>query len=254
MKLLQACIIAFSTYSKIPMPKVDWNKENKKYAICFFPMVGVLIGAVCIVWYIICSRYQITGVVRANMPALFILLLTGGIHTDGYMDTMDALHSYAETEKKLQILKDPHIGAFAVISVIGYYLAYTSFVSMIGRWDLSLLYALGFVLSRILSGLGVVYLKNAKQEGMLYEFSDAAHKRTVRIVLFFLLGICAALMLSVSFAAAVCVLAANGFLYCFYRYKAYREFGGITGDLAGWFLVLSELISAGIPALFSIRF
>ena len=49
-----------------------------------------------------------------------ILLVTGGIHMDGYMDTMDALHSYGNREKKLEILKDSHIGAFAVIMTVLY--------------------------------------------------------------------------------------------------------------------------------------
>ena len=51
-----------------------------------------------------------------------ILLVTGGIHMDGYMDTMDALHSYGSREKKLEILKDSHIGAFAVIMTVLYVL------------------------------------------------------------------------------------------------------------------------------------
>ena len=54
---------------------------------------------------------------------VFLLLITGGIHIDGYMDTMDAVHSYGDREKKLEILKDSHIGAFAVIMLVTYVLA-----------------------------------------------------------------------------------------------------------------------------------
>lgn len=42
------------------------------------------------------------------------LLVTGGIHIDGFSDTMDALSSHAERQKKLEIMDDPHIGAFGV--------------------------------------------------------------------------------------------------------------------------------------------
>ena len=31
-------------YSKIPMPRVEWNEKNMKYAMCFFPLVGVVTG------------------------------------------------------------------------------------------------------------------------------------------------------------------------------------------------------------------
>ena len=37
--------VAFAMYSKIPMPRADWNKENMKYTFCFFPFIGLVIGA-----------------------------------------------------------------------------------------------------------------------------------------------------------------------------------------------------------------
>ena len=46
MKFLEPMIIAFSMYSKIPMPRIEWNKENMKYTMCFFPLIGVVTGAI----------------------------------------------------------------------------------------------------------------------------------------------------------------------------------------------------------------
>ena len=37
--------VAFAMYSKIPMPRADWSKENMKYTFCFFPFIGLVIGA-----------------------------------------------------------------------------------------------------------------------------------------------------------------------------------------------------------------
>ena len=42
MKFLEPMIVAFSMYSKIPMPRIEWNKENMKYTMCFFPLIGVV--------------------------------------------------------------------------------------------------------------------------------------------------------------------------------------------------------------------
>ena len=39
-----SCKAAFAMFSKIPTPMVDWNKENMKYMMCFFPFVGAVIG------------------------------------------------------------------------------------------------------------------------------------------------------------------------------------------------------------------
>ena len=51
MKLLGSMVIAFSMYSRIPMPRVEWTKERMKYAMCFFPLVGVVQG-ICLVLYL----------------------------------------------------------------------------------------------------------------------------------------------------------------------------------------------------------
>ena len=70
---------------------------------------------------------EIEGILYPLMAPSIPLLVTGGFHLDGYMDTMDALHSYQKKEKKLEILKDPHIGAFSVIMARVYGLMYTGF-------------------------------------------------------------------------------------------------------------------------------
>ena len=47
-RLMNSCGIAFSMYSKIPMPQCDWTDDNMKYVMCFFPWIGAVIGALCI--------------------------------------------------------------------------------------------------------------------------------------------------------------------------------------------------------------
>ena len=120
-KLMKSCIIAFAMYSKIPMPRTDWDKENMKYALCFFPLVGAVIGGLTYLF----GRY---GHCIAGDGAFFTILwmmipilVTGGIHVDGLLDTADALSSYKPKEEKLKILKDSHAGAFAIIVGICYF-------------------------------------------------------------------------------------------------------------------------------------
>lgn len=43
---MRAAFIAFSMYSRIPMPMFEWKEEDMKYAMCFFPAIGMVIGAV----------------------------------------------------------------------------------------------------------------------------------------------------------------------------------------------------------------
>ena len=48
--ILKSLALAFSMYSKIPMPRVEWNEKNMRYALCFFPFVGAVNGALLFCW------------------------------------------------------------------------------------------------------------------------------------------------------------------------------------------------------------
>lgn len=106
MKLLQSCSIAFSMYSRIPMPRTEWNQENMKYAMCFFPLVGVVIGGIVFFVSKILLYFNVSDLFYSVTLTLLPVIVTGGIHMDGFMDTSDALGSYGSREKKLEILKD----------------------------------------------------------------------------------------------------------------------------------------------------
>ena len=174
------------------------------------------------------------------------ILITGGIHLDGYMDTMDALHSYRGREEKLRILKDPHIGAFSVITLLIYYLLDLGCLSEITDRNTALLFACCFILSRILSAMSCVWFPNAKKEGSLYSFSEGASQDEkvllhVRLILLLEFTLVCGLLLFLHLPIGILIIIVSLSVYCFYYYKAIKEFGGITGDLAGWFLCLCEL-------------
>lgn len=123
---IYSCLIAISMYSRLPVPQVEWTDERMRHVMCFFPVVGVIEGLCLGGWFLLADRiWKLSLTATVLWGAAIPLLVTGGIHMDGFMDTMDALCSYGDREKKLQILKDPHLGAFAVISAITYMLLYT---------------------------------------------------------------------------------------------------------------------------------
>ena len=118
MTLLHSLIICFALYSKIPMPHVEWTKENMRFSICFLPLVGTVIGLFEGLWIFFCMRFGIGHLTEVLILAAIPIMLTGGIHLDGFMDTMDAVNSWQDRERKLGILKDSHIGAFSVIMLL----------------------------------------------------------------------------------------------------------------------------------------
>lgn len=250
MWIFNSLIIAIAMYSKIPMPQAEWNEKNMRYAMCFFPLVGVIIGVLEIVAGNLITIWKGEGTfLCAVVLTLIPVFVTGGIHLDGFADTMDAKSSYGDREKKLEILKDPHTGAFAIISLCCYFLLCVGIFSEM-RTEHLFAAALVFVFSRSLSGISVVTFQAAKNSGLLRTFQDGAQKRNVRLVLIIWL-----LAAGVGFylTAGLCgvVAAVVGLAVFFYYYQFSRkQFGGITGDLAGYFLQLCELFMLAVLALF----
>lgn len=242
-KILDSCIIAFAMYSKIPMPKVEWTRENMRYAMCFFPLVGCVIGGAMLLWCYLGGLLSFGRIFNAAVMVMIPVLITGGIHLDGLLDTSDALSSFKPMEQKLEILKDSHAGAFAIIVGIGYFLLLFGCYSEIGFRQLVVL-AIGFVLSRAFSGLAVVTFRLAKNTGLAATFSDMAVKQRVRTVMVVYIVLCGILMILLEpILGTGCFLGMLA-VFAYYRIMSYGKFGGITGDLAGFFLQISELVMA----------
>lgn len=246
--MFKSLVAAFSTYSKIPMPHMDWDEKNMRYSMCWFPVVGVVIGAASIFCGYILQVYAVSEILTSVVLTAIPLVITGGIHMDGFLDTIDAKSAYRSAEERLKILKDPHIGAFAVIFGMLYLLLSCGLFSEMTFGQIGFV-AVGYVYSRILSGLSVVIFDNAKKDGMLTAVKGASDKK-VKWILLAELMFCVAAWLIVG--AALCgglgviystaCMVAGLLSFCYYRHMAYKWFGGVTGDLAGYFLQVCELV------------
>lgn len=240
MRFFNAFIVAFATYSRIPMPQAEWNDENMKYSICFFPVVGAVVGAILCGWYYLSGLLEFNAIIFAAVCACIPTFVTGGIHMDGYCDTIDALSSYQPRERKLEILKDSNSGAFAVIKTGVYFLMYFAAFSQI-TLDGIFIISVGFILSRVMSGFAIVNFKPAKGSGLAAAFKNAAHKRNVTLILIFTGLLCAAAMIFISPLYGAAAILCSLIVFVYYRVMSYKQFGGITGDIAGYFLVMCEL-------------
>ena len=238
---IRSFVIAVSMYSRIPVPQFAWKEEDMKYIFCFFPWIGAVIGGCIYIWNMLCGFLQVGTLCRTVVSTVIPLLVTGGIHVDGFMDTMDALHSYQTKERKLEILKDSHIGAFSVIMLAAYGLVWTGAFSEIEEDMLLRIVCGGFFLSRCLCGISAVSFPLAKKEGMLYLFVDSSHKRIVKGALYLQSACCIGLMLFWSPLTGMIVTAASLAAFAYYDYRSRKVFGGVTGDTAGCFVLLCEL-------------
>ncbi len=248
-KIAKAFVVAFSIYSKVPMPQFKWESEDMQYHLCFFPWVGALIGGAEFGWFLAVQKFHIGGMLALSLALALPLIITGGFHLDGFLDTSDALHSYGRREKKLEILKAPHIGAFAVICLVILLLLSFGFLSEVQGVRIVGIGCANFFLARVLSGISVVTFRCAGKSGMLQTFSTTAARKTVLIVLVLQGILCAALEVWLNpLFGGICVILAL-LVWAYYRLMSYRQFGGITGDLAGFFVTVEEaavVIALGI--------
>ena len=251
MGLIKSFFVAFAMYSKIPVPRVEWKKENMQYALTFFPLIGLIIGGLNLVWFN--YAFDKTGELMRICIAMTIpLVITGGIHIDGYMDVMDALHSYGDRAKKLSIMKDPHVGAFAVINLLVYYMLFAAGYSQIYSFRMMGIVSAGFYLSRILSGLFAVSYRNADGKGLLFEFTSKARLGAVRISLVLQLLICGTIMMFLDIITGGAVLIANAILFVYVYSLCVKEFGGINGDCCGFLSSTVELVTVLVTGILAI--
>ena len=241
MTLLETVAVAFGMFSAVPAPQPVWNEKNMRYALCAFPLVGVVCGGCWWAWAEVCRVLALPELLRGAGFCLLPALVTGGIHLDGLADTSDALASHAPPEKKREILQDSRCGAFAVIRLCGYFIWYWALCCAL-RPTSAALWSVGasFVLSRSLSGLAIVSLPLAKNTGLAHTFAAGAAPKRARWILTLAAAAGASALCWAGRLSGAAMLAAASAVFWHYARTARKEFGGISGDLAGWFLVRAE--------------
>ena len=257
MSVFRSLIIAFSMYSRIPMPIFNWDEKDMKHVITFLPLIGAVIGGIDYAVIRLSNRIGLPCMVQTLLLTIVPILITGGFHIDGFMDVQDALKSYQSKEKKLEIMKDPHIGAFAVISLIGLGLIWIAGLYLCvyralenGNPKLLFVFAAVFAFVRSVCGITCIVLPGAKKEGMLNMESGKAGKGDL-IFLTALAGICVVVMLINSPVAAI-ILTASIAIYTFvYKNTCDRNFGGVTGDTSGYYVVTGECLLTVALAILS---
>ncbi len=240
--LFRSIAMAFSMFSVIPMPMVEWKKENMKYMLCALPLVGMVIGGAVCIWLLVCRWLSLGAVLFAVGLTVIPLALSGGIHLDGFCDTVDALSSHALPERKREILKDSHAGAFAIIWTAAYFLMYFGLSTEVKQgWTAILVVGVQHVFARSLGALAGTAFSGSGSTGMLAAFREGADKKaTVILVVWCLL--CAGGLIALSPVSGVVCTLAGAVLFWYLRRMSQREFGGMSGDLAGYLITVSELV------------
>ena len=247
MRVFKAFYMTFGTFCAVPLPVHVWDEDCADLMMPCLPVVGFFIG---VIWWGIAYLIALSGVhtvLAAAILSLVMFFAAGLIHLDGYMDTSDAVLSRRPLEEKMRILKDPHTGSFAVIMVAALFIMQFAavFAYLEKENDFAVLYVIPTI-SRCCSAMSMLCLKPASHSSYTVLFRKrvkARHK-------IFLVAVAALMIALVCLNMGACGLILTGALLVGYIIPmacVYRNMKGVSGDLVGFSLVVSEL--CGIIAL-----
>lgn len=230
--------IEFLTIFGVSKPGEEIEKEEIANSVIFFPLVGLFLGGFCASAEVLLKDYIPSEMARSLFPVIILALLTRGLHLDGVADCFDALHfARHDKEKALNVMKGKTIGAFGasalIIVIVGKLVSISALPEAFRIESLLLIPALSRWTSSIVARQGAP----ASTEGLGYIFTVYSTRKAFFIscvialaLSFLLLGLKGIAIFAIASIAAL-------FLTSFFN----RAFGGVTGDVFGAVIELSEV-------------
>lgn len=239
--------------TRIPVPlRFQYCSDSRN--VKYFPLVGVILGMILLVISVI-ATYLFGALPAAALTVLSLVALTGGIHLDGLADLSDALLSYKDSDRMIEIMKDSHIGAMGVIVLCAMLLLKTSVVATLldqNAWVVIFLFPVWGRLAIVnacyfgkpiqQSRLGAGFIGNMKFK----EFAIIHFCYMILIVFGLVIvyrSICTALCISMG------VFLLQIAMSFYFTKKVTTRIGGISGDTLGAICELSEVVSMLIAIL-----
>ena len=240
---LHAFAMCQSMFCAIPAPQV-WDEKARDKMLLFLPIVGLEIGLIWAGLAWLCHLLNLPIMITALVLSAYPYIVTGFLHLDGYMDVTDAVKSWRDLERRREILKDSHVGSFAVIGVVLLMIAqFAVFASTPADANYPILILIPAV-SRCCSALAVNGLKPMSTS----QYADQKKPKSHMVML--------TVMLAVFLAAGFLLCDKYGFalIGCLIGYglalrRAYKSLEGMNGDISGYALTIGELCAVAVYAL-----
>lgn len=253
MKLLDGLLITLGMYTIIPVPQRSWTEKGMRWTMVWLPFAGLVVSSGWLLLFWLVLDGYAGKFITAALLTLWPIIITGGLHIDGLADAADAIGSRRDRETKLKIMKDPTSGPSAILWTISIMLLqlmawlelltiwpdsdFAAIFSSIGNPIIFLL--LIPVLSRILAGLGVTLLPPARSNGLVKTFRDGLAPAVLPLLI--VMAVIAAIgCIALNLVFGLIIIATAAICFISWLVMCRRGFGGVTGDLAGFLIVVSE--------------
>jgi len=234
-------LIALQFLTIIPVKiKPPIKKEDLGASLLYFPLVGVLIGGVLALCAVVLAPFS--ALFRAAVILIISVLITGGIHLDGFADTCDAFYGNNPKDKILEIMRDSHIGAMGAAGMVSVLLLKFSIIAGFSEellWRVLILTAVFSRWSQVLACRGASY---AREDGKGRYFMEYATKQALLSGFFFTAAL---FYLFFKLEGFVLFFASLLPVLLLLQYMK-KRIGGMTGDTIG---ALSEFAEVSILLL-----
>lgn len=241
-KLYKGFIMALSMFTILPTPYIEWDDDGVKNMMKFYPIIGLIVGGIWSIVYYLISSLNVSIVLKSVIIMIVPFIITGMLHLDGFMDVCDAILSRRDKEEKLRILKDSATGAFAVISlVILFFLQFGGIYSILDKKIPFYILILIPIVSRSSVAYYLLSRTTIKEStlGTYFKKGTNVHDRIIMIILLLAMFIMSFMLLNL-YGIVVVSSIIIGITWAVEKCK--KEFGGISGDVAGFALVIGEII------------
>ena len=243
---MKSFFIALQFLSRIHVvTQTVWTEADFGRSVIFFPLVGTVIGAVLCLAYVGISLW-FSQPYMAVLLVLCWLLVTGGLHADGLMDTADGLFSGRSRERMLEILKDSCVGSNGVVAFVSCMALKVCFLANLPQQSVCAALLAVPTAARFGVLIGIFQFPYARQQGLGQAFVQYAPRRA--LVKAFL---CALLPLAVAGWSYCLLLGAVMLISLGLNTYIARRLGGVTGDTYGAVIELSEMLLLGLAFLAS---
>lgn len=208
-------------------PAGNWSAERCGRSVRYFPLVGAIIGLMLVLVNYLFSNYLLPHV--SVMILLIVeIVLTGALHCDGFMDTVDGICSHRSKEQMLAIMRDSHTGAHAVTAFGLLLLLKYSLLLDLSPGVLPKALFVMPIAGRMAMVLAIVLFPPARMDGLGKAFSEYTGRWTLPFAFVIALALVAPLKWVAVFVCLFSCLIGLGLA----KWLS-KKLGGLTGDTYG---------------------
>jgi adenosylcobinamide-GDP ribazoletransferase len=234
---------ALGFLTRIPVGPIEGAYRGLGRAAAYFPLVGVVVAAAGLgAWWV--GTSLLGPLAGAVLSVLAVVVITGALHEDGLADFADGLWGGATPADRLEIMRDSRIGTYGVVAVVGDLLLRIALLAQFGTtdWlDAAAVLLAGHVIGRAAPIALAATLPPARSDGLGVRLSTPT-RGELAIALVTVVAVAVA---AVGWWAPVPVLAA-ALTVAAVRRAARRRLGGVTGDVYGAAVALTNLAVAAV--------